>query len=80
MRSIDGRLSKLENRFGIAQTKTSYRLIVNDAGRELGAARDAYLQILDEAGVFHAGGFVVVDLTKIKGNSVRTPSITVELL
>jgi hypothetical protein len=65
MRTIDRRLGKLENRFGMAQTKTSYLRIVNDAGSDLGAAQDTYLQILDEAGFFHAGGFNLVDLSQV---------------
>jgi len=51
-----------------------------EAGSKLGSAEEAYIKTLDECGFLHTSGFVAVDLTKIKGNSVRTPSITVELL
>jgi hypothetical protein len=65
MRSIEGRLSKLENRFGLAQNQTLCRFIVSEAGRDFGGAEDTYLQILDEAGFTSANGFTIIDLTRI---------------
>jgi len=80
MRSINGRISKLEHRFGTAHSAPRYLLILMNAGNELGPAEEAYIKALDECGFLHTSGFVAVDLTKIKSNSVRRPSITVELL
>ena len=65
MRSIEGRLGKLENRFGLAQNQTLCRFILSEAGRDFGGAEDTYLQILDEAGFTAANGFTLVDLTRI---------------
>ena len=39
MKSIDRRVSKLENRFVIAQTKTTYVVVLMDAGSNLGTAQ-----------------------------------------
>jgi hypothetical protein len=63
MKSIDGRLSKLEHRLGIAGSGPRYliTLIEGDAG----PAQDAYLKILDEAGFFPATGSYMVDFTLI---------------
>ena len=62
MKSIDGRLSKLEHRFGIAAPR--YLVIVTD--RDLGPAEDVYLKILDENEFLPAGaGFGAVDFTLI---------------
>lgn len=65
MRSIDGRLSKLEQRLGIAGTAPRYLIILND--RELAHTDDAniYINILDEAGFLHTAGFGLVDLSQI---------------
>jgi hypothetical protein len=65
MRSIEGRLSKLENRFGVAGSAVRYLLILND--RELAHTDDTdiYINILDEGGFLHTGGFGVVDLSQI---------------
>jgi hypothetical protein len=48
MRAIDGRLSRLEQRFGIARTTPTFLVTLND--RELGPTEDTYIKILDEAG------------------------------
>jgi len=61
MKSIDGRLSKLEHRFGIASNATRYLVILIEGGA--GPAQDAYLEILDEAGFFPATGSYMVDFT-----------------
>jgi hypothetical protein len=65
MRAIDGRLSKLEQRFGIAGTAPRYLIILND--RELAHTDDAdiYINILDEAGFLHTAGFGMVDFSQI---------------
>jgi hypothetical protein len=65
MRNIDGRLSKLEHRLGIARSAARYLLIVMDAGRDLGPAEETHIQTLDAAGLLPAGGFGVVDLSQI---------------
>jgi len=62
MRTIDRRLSNLEQRFGIARNTRRFLLILMDAGEELGPAEEAYIKSLDEAGLLPAGGFGVVDL------------------
>jgi hypothetical protein len=63
MKSIDGRLGKLEHRFGIARSAPKYLLILTD--RDLESVEDSYVQILGEAGFFPTSGFGVVDLTVI---------------
>jgi hypothetical protein len=62
MRTIDRRLSNLEQRFGIASNTPRFLLILMDAGQELGPAEEAYIESLDEAGSLPAGGFCVVVL------------------
>jgi hypothetical protein len=87
MKSIDGRLNKLEDRLGITRVAARYLLLVMDAGGELGPAADAYLKSVEESGVLPAGGFGVVDLSKVLDtNEVRhaglnpTPEVTIELV
>jgi len=86
MRSIDGRLSKLENRFGITRSAPRYLVILMDAGHELGPADDAYIKTLDEAGTLPADGFAVVDLSRAPDRNAKrasvapAPEITVELV
>jgi hypothetical protein len=63
MKSIDGRLSKLEGRFGIARSAPRYLLILTDRDPE--SVEDAYVQILDEAGLLPTTGCGVVDFTVI---------------
>ena len=64
MKSIDGRLSKLERRFGIAGSEARFLLILTD--RDLGQAeQDAYVKILDEGGFLPAAGMAMVDFTLI---------------
>jgi hypothetical protein len=65
MKTIDRRLSKLEHRFGIANTKTTYVVVLMDAGSELGTAQEAYIKMLQETEVLHPGTFGVVDLRQI---------------
>jgi hypothetical protein len=59
MKSIDGRISKLEDRLGIAHNAPRYLVILTD--RDLESVEDSYVQILDEP----ASGFGVVDFTVI---------------
>jgi hypothetical protein len=84
MRSIDGRLSKLEHRLGITSTAPRYLLIVMDSGAELGPAHDAYIRSLEEAGAVRPGGFGVIDLTRMPDrsavNHAPAQEITGELL
>jgi hypothetical protein len=88
MRSIDGRLSKLEHRLGIARNAPRYLLIMMRAGQEFGPADDAYIESLDEAGLLPISGFGVVDLihkpspaTVKQGARVGpAPVITIELV
>jgi len=64
MKSIDGRLSKLERRFGIADSQARYLMILTD--RDLAQAEeDAYVKILDEGGFLPAAGMAMVDFTVI---------------
>lgn len=65
MKSIDGRLSKLEHRFGIADDRERFVVILDGAGSTRALSDDRCIQILDEAGLLHTGGFGVVDLTQI---------------
>ena len=64
MKGIDGRLSKLERRFGIAGSQARFLMILTDS--DLGQAeQDAYIKILDEGGFLHASGVGIVDFTVI---------------
>ena len=65
MKTIASRLSKLEQRLGIAGTASMYLIILND--RELAHTDDAdiYINILDEAGFLHTAGFGTVDFSRI---------------
>jgi len=64
MKSIDGRLNKLERRLGIASNEEKNLLILTD--RDIGSAeQDAYVQILDDAGFLPSVGFGMVDFSVI---------------
>jgi hypothetical protein len=63
MKSINGRLSKLEHRLGIAKNKLRFVLILDGAGSKRALSDDNCIQIVDEAGLLHTGGFGLVDLT-----------------
>lgn len=65
MRTINGRVSRLEHRFGIARTNTTYVVVLMDAGTQLGPAQEAYIKSLHESGFFHDCTFGVVDLSHI---------------
>ena len=65
MRTIDRRLGRLEHRFGIADNTERFVVILDGAGSTRALSDDRCIQILDEAGLLHAGGFGVVDLTQI---------------
>ncbi len=87
MKSIDGRLSKLENRLGITRSAARHLLIVMDAGNELGPAEDAYIKSLDEAGLLPSSGFGLIDLIQIPDRNAVTcarvapaPEIIVEFV
>ncbi len=70
MKSIDGRLGKLEHRFGIARSAPRYLIIMIEGHG--GPAQDAYLNILDEAGLLPAAGVAMVDFTLIpRGLNVK---------
>lgn len=64
MRRLDGRISKLENRFGIAKYKPRYLLILDDETQRA-LSNDRCIEILDEAGFLHTVGFGVVNLMDI---------------
>jgi hypothetical protein len=64
MRRLDGRISKLENRFGIAKYKPRY-LVVLDDGSQRALSNDRCIEILDEAGFLPASGFGGVSLVDI---------------
>lgn len=69
MRAVDTRLSKLEQRFGIARTTPAFLIIFlhrfDDPALGLGPAGETYIKILDEAGFLPTGGFGIVDLDRI---------------
>ena len=65
MKSIQGRLSKLEHRFGIADDEERFIVILDGAESTRALSDERCIQILDEAGLLHADGFGVVDLTQI---------------
>ena len=69
MRAVDSRLSKLEQRFGMAGTTPRYLIILNhrfdDPELGPGPAGDTYIKILDEAGFLPTAGFGMVDLDRI---------------
>jgi hypothetical protein len=65
MKSIDGRLRELEDRFGIEKNKPRFVVIFDGAGSKRVLSDDNCIQILDEAGFLHTGGFGLVDLTQI---------------
>jgi hypothetical protein len=64
-KAIDRRLSKLEDRFGIADDRERVVVTLDGAGSKRALSNDICIQILDEAGLLHTGGFGLVDLTKI---------------
>jgi len=64
MRRLDGRISKLENRFGIEKYKPRF-IIVMDGGSRRALSDDRCIQILDEAGFLHTSGFGGVNLIDI---------------
>ena len=65
MKSIQERLSKLEHRFGVADDRERFAVILDGAGSTRALSDERCIQILDEAGLLHTGGFGVVDLTQI---------------
>jgi hypothetical protein len=65
MKSIQGRLSKLEHRFGIADDRERFIVILDGAGSTRALSNDRCIQILDEAGLLPTGGVATVDLTQI---------------
>jgi len=65
MRTIARRLSRLEDRFGIAHAKTTYVVVLMDAGSELGPAQVTHITMLRDTGLLRAGAFGVVDLSHI---------------
>jgi len=71
MRAIKGRVSRLEHRFGIARTQTTYVVVLMDAGTKLGTAEETYIAALRETGSLEPGAFNVVDLTKIPSGTQR---------
>jgi hypothetical protein len=65
MKSIDGRINKLESQFGIVDRSPRFLVILMDAGRELGPAEEAYIETLDAAGLLFTGGVGLVDLSQM---------------
>jgi hypothetical protein len=62
MKSIDRRLSKLEDRLGL--TKELFLVVLSDAGKR-GLDDDTCIEILRDGGFLPAGGVATVDLTQI---------------
>jgi hypothetical protein len=84
MKSIHGRLRRLEDRLGIRHKAPRYLLILRRAGTELSPAQeDAYIKSLDDAGHLPTSGFGVVVLPTARiGAAVKhgdAPQITIEL-
>jgi hypothetical protein len=65
MKSINGRLRKLEDRFGIAKNKPRFVLMLDGAGSKRALSNDDCIQILDEAGFLPPSGSCIVDFTVI---------------
>jgi hypothetical protein len=65
MKSINGRLRKLEDRFGVAKNKPRFVLMLDGAGSKRALSNHNCIQILDEAGFLPPGGSCVVDFTVI---------------
>ena|ERR1700733_987038 len=63
MRSIAGRVKKLEDRLGITAAP-GLRIVLTDRGFEPGE-EEAYLKVLEEAGLLSPNRFAVVDLTHV---------------
>lgn len=63
MKTIDRRLSKLENDLGLCTPRQHNVVVLMDAESELGTAQETYIKMLQETGSLHAGVFSVVDLT-----------------
>jgi len=64
MRSIDGRLSKLEHRYGLSQKEPRLLIVASDYLKRA-IDDDACVKILDEAGFLHTTGIVLVNLMDI---------------
>ena len=81
MRSMDGRVSKLEHQFGLKRSGTPYLLILMRAGQEIGPTEEAYIKSLDEAGVLRTTGLGFVNLIPIgeRKRVVPPSTITIEL-
>ena len=65
MKSINGRLRKLEDRFGTAKNKPRFVLTLDGAGSERALSNDNCIQILDEAGFLPSAGSCIVNFTVI---------------
>jgi hypothetical protein len=85
MRSIHGRLDKLEDRLGIARNAPRYLLMLMRAGTELSPAEEeAYIKSLDDAGKLPTSGFGLVVFPDISNRTgvkpgAAAPQITIEL-
>jgi hypothetical protein len=65
MKSIDGRLRKLEDRFGLVENKPRFVLMLDGAGSKRALSNDDCIQILAEAGFLPPSGSCIVDFTVI---------------
>ena len=65
MRTINGRLRNLEDKFGIAKNKPRFIVTLDGAGNRRALSDDRCIEILDEAAFLHTGGFGLVDFTQI---------------
>jgi hypothetical protein len=62
MKTINRRIGKLQNQFGITKNYQRMVLLVTDEGGRRGLEDENCIRILDEGGFLAQGGFVLVDL------------------
>jgi hypothetical protein len=65
MKTIDSRIRKLEDRFGLGNGKPPLLLVLTAAGRGLALDEDKCVQILGECGFLPTGPMGIVNLMEI---------------
>ena len=74
MKSVVGRLRRLEHQLGLARTSTRFVAIVSQSGKVPEDAKDTYIKILDEGGFLHTSGFGVRKQTRPAEKKMRVPA------